>query len=120
MDQRVDVVIALMKTNLHRKLSLGEMGKSVNLSPPRLRQIFKAETGVAPLPYLRALRIERAKELLENTFLSIKEIAGNVGMSDASHFVRNFQTAFGVTPARHRAHYIHTKGTRTGRRKRNR
>jgi transcriptional regulator GlxA family with amidase domain len=116
MDERVDAVSVFMKTNLRRKLSLDEMAKSVNLSPARLRQIFKAEVGVAPLAYLKALRIERAKELLENTFFSIKEIAGSVGMGDASHFVRNFQTAFGVTPARHRAHYLHTKRTRTGQR----
>lgn len=120
MDQRVHAVIAHMKTNLHRKLLLGEMGKSVNLSPARLRYLFKAETGGAPLPYLRNLRLQRAKELLENTFLSVKEIAGRVGMGDVSHFVRSFRTVFGVAPAGHRANHFHAQASQTVRRKRNR
>src|SRR5438552_4031273 len=110
MDPRVDAVIAHMKTNLHRKLSLREMARSVNLSVPRLRYLFKAEIGLAPLSYFKSLRVECAKGFLENTFLSVKEIAGRVGMSDVSHFVRDFQAAFGVTPAGHRANYFRAQG----------
>jgi AraC-like DNA-binding protein len=47
--------------------------------------------------------VKKARELLETTSLSIKEIRLRVGMSDESHFTRYFKKAIGVTPSRHRA-----------------
>jgi AraC family transcriptional regulator of arabinose operon len=47
--------------------------------------------------------MQAAKELLETTFLSIKEIVALVGFNDESHFVRNFKKLYGVTPSEHRA-----------------
>ena len=58
---------------------------------------------VSPGSYIRDLRVKKARELLETTSLSIKEIRLRVGMSDESHFTRYFKKAFGVTPSRHRA-----------------
>jgi AraC-like DNA-binding protein len=46
--------------------------------------------------------MERAKILLETTFLSVKEIMTEVGVSDESHFVRDFKSVYGVSPARFR------------------
>jgi transcriptional regulator GlxA family with amidase domain len=65
--------------------------------------LFKAEMRVSPGLYIRNLRVKRARELLETTSLSVKEIRLRVGMSDESHFTRYFKKAFGVTPSRHRA-----------------
>ena len=74
----------------------------VNLSPSRLRQLFKQETGTSLMRYLRNLRMERAKELLETTLLTVKKVAARSGISSVSHFVRDFQTAYGHTPTQHR------------------
>jgi len=78
------------------------MAEIVNLSPSRLRYLFKKETGVAPGHYLRTFRLEQAKELLEKTFLSVKEITRRVGVNDQSHFIREFKKAYGLTPAQYR------------------
>lgn len=102
MDQRVLKTVQLMRDSLHKGLSLDELAQSVNLSVWRLCHIFKAETGLTPIHYLRFLRMERAGHLLETSFLSVKEIAHAVGINDESHFVRDFKIIFGVTPTRYR------------------
>jgi YesN/AraC family two-component response regulator len=102
MDPRVQKVIALMKEEFRRETPLREMAQSVNLSPSRLRYLFKNEVGMAPAQYLRAFRMKRARELLETTFLSVKEIRTSIGVNDHSHFVREFKKTFGLTPAQYR------------------
>ena len=57
------------------------------------------------MSYLRSLRMERARGLLESSFLSVKEIAHEVGINEASHFVRDFKIIYGVTPTHHRMHF---------------
>jgi AraC family transcriptional regulator of arabinose operon len=107
MDHRVQAAIAFMNTNLHRKLMPIEIAHSVRLSPSRLRHLFKDETGKSLARYRRELQLERAKHLLETTFLSVKEVATSVGIDGISHFFRNYKKAYGMTPAdyaeRHRA-----------------
>ena len=87
------------------ELSLAEFAQSVNLSVWRLCHIFKSDVGMPPIRYLRLLRMERAKDLLESSFLSVKEIAFQVGLNDESHFVRDFKTTYGYSPALYRSHF---------------
>ena len=101
MDQRVRAVIAFMNANLHRKLTPIEIAQTLRLSPAHLRELFKDETGTSLAQYLKELRLQRAKHLLETTFLSVKEVAGSVGIDGVSHFVRDFEKKYGATPARH-------------------
>ena len=58
-----------------------------------------------PIRYLRLLRMERAKDLLESSFLSVKEIAFQVGLNDESHFVRDFKSTYGFSPALYRSRF---------------
>lgn len=102
MDQRVQIVCTLMNEQLHRDLSLEEMARSVNLSSSYFRHLFKAETGISPAHYLKSLRIQRAKELIETTFLSMKEIMSRIGVRDKRHFTEDFRKAYGLTPAQYR------------------
>ncbi len=78
------------------------MARGVNLSAARLRELFKQETGLSPIQYLRRLRAERAAYLLQTSFLSVKEVAFHTGSGDVSHFVRNFKKEYGVTPRKFR------------------
>jgi two-component system, response regulator YesN len=101
MDQRVRGVIAFMEDNIHRKITPTEVAESVRLSPSYLRHLFKDETGTSVARYLRELRLKRAKHLLETTFLSVKEVAATVGIDGLSHFVRDFEKAYRLSPARY-------------------
>jgi transcriptional regulator GlxA family with amidase domain len=103
MDQRVQHVVSFIRSNYQRKLSLRELADTVNLSPWWLCHLFKADIGTPPERFLSQVRMEEAKNLLENSFLSVKEVMTAVGMSDAGHFSRCFKSIYGVTPMSHRA-----------------
>ena len=110
-----------MQEDVRGELSLGEFAQSVNLSVWRLCHIFKSDVGMPPIRYLRLLRMERAKDLLESSFLSVKEIAFQVGLNDESHFVRDFKSTYGFSPALYRSNFknkttveIHNAGNGNG------
>jgi AraC-like DNA-binding protein len=102
MDSRVEKIEQLIRENVQREWSLLELAQAVNLSVWRLSHIFTSEVGKSPMQYLRHLRMERAKYLLETSYLSVKEIAYQVGLNDESHFVRDFKKVYGDAPTRYR------------------
>ena len=112
LDKRVEKIIQMMREDVRGELSLGEFAQSVNLSVWRLCHIFKSDVGMPPIRYLRLLRMERAKDLLESSFLSVKEIAFRVGLNDESHFVRDFKTTYGFSPALYRSQFKNKVATK--------
>ena len=102
MDQRIELIICLMENNLARKLSPDKLGTLVGLSLSRLHYLFKVETGTSPARYLRSLRLERARSLLDSTHTSVKQIMIEVGVTDRSHFEREFKRLYGLTPSKYR------------------
>ena len=106
LDKRVEKIIQVMRDDVRGELSLAELAQSVNLSVWRLSHIFKSDVGMPPIRYLRLLRMEKAKHLLESSFLSVKEIAYQVGLNDESHFVRDFKSTYGSSPALYRSQFM--------------
>src|SRR5215208_5409610 len=104
----------MMRDDVRGELSLAEFAQSVNLSVWRLCHIFKSDVGMPPIRYLRLLRMERAKNLLESSFLSVKEIAFRVGLNDESHFVRDFKSTYGFSPALYRSQFKNKTETHNG------
>jgi transcriptional regulator GlxA family with amidase domain len=107
MDQRLRAVIALMNASLNRKLTICEMGMAVGLSTSHLRRLFKAQTRKPVATYLKDLRLQHSRDLLETTFLSVKQIAARVGQT-TNHFVTDFKKMYGVTPGRFATRYCRT------------
>jgi len=62
---------------------------------------------MAPLKYLKLFRLQSARELLENSHLTVKQVMFAVGFSDESHFVRDFENRFGLSPVRYREFQTH-------------
>ncbi len=88
--------------NYQRDLSLDELSKELDISPYYFSKLFKEETGSNFLEYLTGLRIGRAKELLKDQTLSMKEICAQVGYSDPNYFSRIFKKNVGYTPTEYR------------------
>jgi transcriptional regulator GlxA family with amidase domain len=114
MDERVQAAASLMHKSFERELSVGDMARAVNLSPSHFSHLFKAEIGVSPLQYLKSLRMRKAKELLDTTFLNVKQVMNRVGVKDKCNFARDFKKAYGLTPARYKAHRKHGQTVEAG------
>jgi transcriptional regulator GlxA family with amidase domain len=103
-DPRVQSTIERMEEQLHRRLPVSELADAVGLSVAQLTRLFREELGVTPGAFLHELRMNRARILVETTSLPIVEIMGQVGISDRSHFARDFKRAHGLSPRTHRMH----------------
>jgi len=102
LDPRIQEVIESINGSVQADLSVGEMAESVNLSLSRFQHLFKLHTGDSPASYRRKRRMARATQLLETTWIKIKDIAAAVGLNDSSHFVRDFKQLYGVSPTQYR------------------
>jgi transcriptional regulator GlxA family with amidase domain len=100
-DPRIRRVVELLKQT--HPVTVSEIAPLLNLSVSRFRHLFKKELNVSPTHYLKLARLERARELLENSFLRVKEITALVGANDVSHFVRDYKAFYGQTPSQTRA-----------------
>jgi transcriptional regulator GlxA family with amidase domain len=106
MDRRVEEAMALVETDLRVPLSVNRIARQLGISGSHLQHLFKHETGTTLLRYQQSVRIQRARELLEGTHLSVKQIVSEVGAGDVSHFVRDFRKSQGLSPRRYRLHYL--------------
>src|SRR5690606_9269661 len=70
-----------------------------------LTRRFRRETGTSPLQWLLALRIDRAKELLETTRLPMDRVAEHSGLGNADSLRQHFARRRGVSPAAYRASF---------------
>ena len=74
----------------------------VNISPYYFSKLFKEATGENFIEYLTNIRIDKAKELLEKSDLSMKEICAMCGYSDPNYFSRTFKKNVGLTPTEYK------------------
>ena len=81
-----------------KELGPEKLAALVYLSPGYLSAIFKEETGVTLNRFVREVRMNKAKELLEDTNKKIAQIAKEVGFSNSSYFCRSFREFFGTSP----------------------
>jgi AraC family transcriptional regulator len=81
---------------------LTTLANSVGLSPYHFSRAFKQSTGLPPHRYQTMLRIERAKDLLANSTLTISDVAAAVGYDDQGQLARLFRSEVGVTPSQYR------------------
>lgn len=109
MDQRVQAVLELLAESIDSKPAVNELANAVNLSASHLRRVFKAETGIPLNRYLKSLRLQKSKELIEHTFLNMKQIMFAVGVKDKSQFARDFKRLTGFTPTQYAARFRSTE-----------
>jgi len=116
MDARIRQSIILVKEDLKRRHSSQELAVRSGLTPQHFCVLFKAETGETPIAFMRRVRMDEARRLLEDPsklLLNIKEIAGSVGCSDSSHFVREFRKRFGLSPKQYRATHLSKEASKS-------
>lgn len=98
----IDKAIDFIQSNYNNKISLDDLTKTAYMSKFYFLRLFKRHTGVSPYEYLINYRINKAKELLKNSDLSVKEISDTVGFFDYNNFIREFKKIVGITPLKYK------------------
>lgn len=88
-----------LEVNYMEDISLEDVAQYVNISPQYFSKLIKKNTGFNFIDWLSMLRVKKAKELLLNTNLTIKEICYRVGYKDPNYFSRIFKKRTGLTPS---------------------
>jgi AraC-like DNA-binding protein len=123
-DARVGAALETVARELEKPQLVKHLAARLHLSPSRFEHIFKGQTGEGFKAFLRAVRMARAKDLLQDPALRIKEVAAAVGYADASDFTRDFRKQYGESPSQSRRYppqrgrAARTEGPRRGARSR--
>ncbi|MBQ8639034.1 MAG: helix-turn-helix transcriptional regulator [Lachnospiraceae bacterium] len=95
--------VAYMKENFQSPdLNMTSLAEYLEISPVTLAVEFKNGVGMSPSDYLAVLRLERAKQLLRETTMLVKEVSQAVGYEDDHVFMRRFKKYVGMTPGQYR------------------
>jgi ABC-type Fe3+-hydroxamate transport system substrate-binding protein len=94
----VEETIQYISKHFHESISVDQLARMTNLSRRWYTTLFKEKTGHNPCQYITELRVKRAKELLNYSKDSIREIARKVGFQDEYYFSRRFKQMVGMSP----------------------
>jgi len=101
----IEKVQTILDQNLaNQEFSISMLCREMHMSRTQLYRKFNALTNQSVNGYLKTLRLKRAKHLLENSELSVSEVAYSVGFKDLSHFSRSFTQEFKVKPSEIKHH----------------
>jgi AraC family transcriptional regulator len=102
MKEAVERTVKMMRENLGEPITIDDMARTAMYSKFHFTRVFQRATGVSPGRFLSALRLEKAKQLLLSTSLSITEISYQVGYSSVGTFSTRFKNSVGLAPTEFR------------------
>ena len=102
-DRRARVAVDYILNNYSEDISVEMIARAVNISPSRLSALFRQHFGVSLIKWRDHIRMEKAKELINNTSSLIGDIANQVGYADPLYFSRRFNDHFGCSPTKIRS-----------------
>ena len=92
---------------LESDLTIQQLAEDLGVSYSNFRKLFKQYTGLSPALYQQDLRLQRAKELLSTTKMSIKEIAYRLNFESPDYFSSKFRMKMGQKPSEFRQMTLH-------------
>lgn len=102
-DRTLQTSLHLIHSAYHSELKIPELAKAEQLSNSRFIELFRRQTGLSPTAYLIRLRLQAACDLLENTDISVQQIASMVGYPDSHFFSKLFKKHMGTSPSAYRS-----------------
>jgi AraC-like DNA-binding protein len=88
-----------IRESLESDLTIQKVAEDLGVSYSNFRKLFKEFTGISPATYQQDLRLQRAKELLSTTNMSIKEIAYRLNFESPDYFSAKFKIKTGRRPS---------------------
>lgn len=103
---KIERIKRFLERNRDRKVTLADAAQEVCLSQKYLSRIFKERTGMSFNEYRLKLKIDQAKDLLENTDVPVGELAYQLGYKNLESFARIFKKMVGPTPMTYRLNHL--------------
>lgn len=94
--------VSYINTHLYQELSLTVLCEAMGVSPSYFSRLFKKETGVGFLKYVRMKKLERARQLLKNPAYRTSQVAEMMGYHNYSYFYQIYKAQFGFSPGERR------------------
>jgi transcriptional regulator GlxA family with amidase domain len=91
-----------LSDNLDADLSVASLAERACMSPRNFARAFKREVGMTPATYVEALRVERARVLLETSHAQVDDVASRCGFGTVETMRRSFRRRLGVSPGHYR------------------
>jgi transcriptional regulator GlxA family with amidase domain len=104
-DDRIRVVESYLQESFHKTHTTAGLADYAGMSERTFLRRFKAATTQVPAAYLRAIRVEAAKVMLERDGSPIQAVSSAVGYDDMAFFRTLFKRHTGMTPAEYRNHF---------------
>jgi len=98
----VDEINYILEQDYAEKLTLEELAFRVHGSESHVRHVYQKHTGVTPLQKLNAIRMAKARTLLEDTPMAIDKVGETVGIANTSYFIKLFKQHFHLSPYQYR------------------
>jgi len=100
--ERLVVAVELMEANIREPIAQTELASYVGVSKRQLQRLFQRYLNCTPTRYYLQARLTRARELLQQTRLSLVEISSLTGFTSNSHFSKSYKERYGHSPSNER------------------
>ena len=100
--QKIESAKIIMQENIFKEIDAEELSAKLGLSYSWFRKVFKEYTGYSPAKYFQELKLRKAKQMLIESPLTIKEICYELNYTSAEHFFTVFKKQTGYTPTEYR------------------
>lgn len=95
--------VGIMRAHTNKPISPSQIAGRIGLSIRQLERLFGKHLNASPKKYFLEMRLERARDLLVQTELSVMDVASACGFDNPTHFSRLYRVAFGFSPMTQRA-----------------
>lgn len=106
---QMDKARIIMRESYLKEISPQDVARQLNMGYSRFRKVFKEYTGESPAHYIIQLKLKRARHLLINSTMSVKEIAYSLQYKDAFNFSSQFKKYTGYSPSEFREEFSRCK-----------
>lgn len=108
-NKHINNAIKFIEENYARDISLSDVSSYLHLSSVHLSKLFKANVGCSFINFITNYRLEKAQDMLLNTFMTVAQISESTGFSNVNNFHRTFKKATGMSPQQYRTTQIGKK-----------
>jgi len=104
--ERIVIISDTISKNLNQAYTTDDISKETGLSPKKLQEGFRFLFGESVAVFVKNLKLERARELIQTTELNISEVVHEIGIQSKSYFSKIFKEKFGMVPRDYRDSFL--------------